>query len=166
MAKPLFPFRFVSRLSPMKGNFISTVIYLPDEIVSQVPEGRVRTEGVLNGIPFALAPQHKKNDGSRFFIVSSSLRKAAGIKEGDKVEVMFRLVDPDKVNIPKELKAVLQQDDEAMRVWETFTSGMQRNFIIYVNSAKSTDVKIKRALEAMEKAKRQPAYFQPKKGKK
>jgi uncharacterized protein YdeI (YjbR/CyaY-like superfamily) len=96
--------------------------------------------------------------------VSSSLRKAAGIKEGDKVEVMFKLVDPDKVNIPKELKAVLQQDDEAMKVWQTFTSGMQRNFIIYVNSAKSTDAKIKRALESMEKAKRQPTYFQPKKG--
>jgi hypothetical protein len=165
MAKQLFPFRFVGRLSPMKVNFISTVIYLPDEIVSQLPEGRVRTEGVLNGVPFALAPQYK-NDGSRFFIVSSTLRKAAGIKEGDKVEVMFKLVDPDKVNIPEELQAVLEQDDEAMKVWQSLTSGMQRNFIIYVNSAKSTDAKIKRALESMEKAKRKPAHFQPKKGKK
>lgn len=165
MAKQFFPFRFVSRLSPTKGNFISTVIYLPDEIVSRLPEGRVRTEGVLNGAPFALAPQYKK-DGSRFFIVSSSLRKAAGVKEGDKVEVMFKLVDPDKVNLPEALKAVLQQDDEAMKVWQTFTSGRQRNFIIYVNSARSTDAKIKRALESMEKAKRQPAHFQPKKGKK
>jgi hypothetical protein len=165
MAKQLFPFRFVSRLSSMKVNFISTVIYLPDEIVSQLPEGRVRTEGVLNGVSFALAPQHK-NDGSRFFIVSASLRKAASIKEGDKVEVMFKLVDPDKVNIPEELQAVLEQDDEAMKVWQSFTSGMQRNFIIYVNSAKSADAKIKRALESMEKAKRKPVHFQPKKGKK
>jgi bifunctional DNA-binding transcriptional regulator/antitoxin component of YhaV-PrlF toxin-antitoxin module len=165
MAKQSFPFRFVSRLSPMKGNFISTVIYLPDEIVSRLPEGRVRAEGVLNGAPFALAPQHKK-DGSRFFIVSSGLRKAAGIKEGDKVEVMFKLVDSDKVNIPEELKVVLQQDEQAMKVWKTFSSGMQRNFIIYVNSARSIDTKIKRALESMEKAKRQPAYFQAKKGKK
>jgi hypothetical protein len=165
MAKQLFPFRFVSELYPMKGNFISTVIYLPDEIVSRLPEGRVRTEGLLNGVPFALAPQHKK-DGSRFFIVSSSLRKAAEINEGDKVEVRFKLVDPDKVNIPRELKIVLQQDEEAMKVWQTLTSGMQRNFIIYINSARSTDTKIKRALESMEKAKRQPAYFQRKKGKK
>lgn len=164
MAKQFFPFRFVSRLSAIKGNFFSTIVYLPDEIISRLPEGRVRTEGFLNGVPFAAAPQYKK-DRKRYFIVSSTLRKAAGIKEGDKVDVTFKLVDAKKVNIPEELKVVLQQDDEAREVWQTFTSGMQRNFIIYVNGGRSTDTKIKRALESMEKAKRQPSYFQPKKNK-
>ena len=136
----------------MKGNFISTVIYLPDEIIESLPKGRVRTKGTINGAPFALAPQYKK-DGSRFFSVSASLRRQAKIREGDKVEVIFKLVDPDLVDIPEELEAVLAQDDEGKKVWDEFTRGMQRSIIHYISSVKNVDGRIKRALETIEKAK-------------
>src|SRR5688500_594052 len=93
MAKRFSFYRFKTILSSAKGNFISTVIYLPDDIIAALPKGRVRTKGTINGAPFALAPQYKK-DGSRFFSVSGPLRRAARIKSGDAVEVIFKLVDP------------------------------------------------------------------------
>ena len=76
-ARPTF--KFSTTLSNAKGNFISTVIYLPKKIVEMLPKGRIRAKGTMNGAPFTLAPQYKK-DGGRFFTVSSTLRKAAKIK--------------------------------------------------------------------------------------
>jgi hypothetical protein len=152
MGKDRTTFKFSTTLSNAKRNFISTVIYLPQEIVDILPKGRLRTKGTMNGAAFALAPQYKK-DGSRFFTVSSGLRKAAKIKAGDKVKVIFRLIDKDEVEMPEELAALLSQDDKAMRAWEGLTSGRQRDVIIYITSVKNIDSRISRALQSIEKVK-------------
>jgi len=156
---PKKDFHFRSKLSPIKGTFLNTVIYLPKDIVNALPKGRVRTKGTINGAAFALAPLYKK-DGSRFFTVSAALRKAAKIKEGDAVEVNFRLVDPKIVDMPEELEVVLEQDEEAKKIWDTFTKGMQRSLIHYVTSVKNVDSRIKRSLELVEKAKTRSLNFQ------
>lgn len=152
MAKSKTTFRFTTTLSSAKGNFISAVIYLPKEIVDALPKGRIRTKGTINGVSFALAPQYKK-DGSRFFTVSSALRKSAKIKVGDSVAVVFKIIDKDQVEMPEELEAVLLQDDKARDVWNGLTSGMQRNIILYVTSVKNVDSRISRALQTIEKVK-------------
>ena len=152
MPKVATTFEFKTKLSTAKGNFISTVIYLPPAVVKALPKGRVRTKGTLNGVPFALAPMYKK-DGMRYFTVSGPLRRTAKIEAGDPVHVKFRLVDPDVIEIPEELEAVLAQDDEALEVWNTFTTGMQRSLIHYITSVKNVDSRIKRSLELMQKAK-------------
>jgi translation initiation factor IF-1 len=152
MAKGKTTFRFSTTLSSAKGNFIRTVIYLPGDIVEALPKGRIRTKGTVNGAPFALAPQYKK-DGSRFFTVGSGLRKRAKIEAGDKVEVVFKIVDKDEVEMPDELKAALLQDDKAMGAWNGLTSGMQRNVILYVTAVKNVDARISRALQSIEKVK-------------
>lgn len=128
------------------------VIFLPEEIVEALPSGRLRAKGTINGVPFALAPQYKK-DGRRFFSVNASLRRSAGIKEGDQVNVVFKLVDPGIVELPEELEVVLAQDDKAMEVWNSFTKGLQRSLVHYITSVKNVDSRIKRSLQMMEKAK-------------
>jgi hypothetical protein len=152
MAKSKSSFSFSSRLGTIEGTLIHTVIYLPEDIVKELPEGRVRAKGTINGIPFALAPQYVK-DGSRYFAVGAPLRKAIKIREGDPVKVIFKLVDPNIVDVPEELEAVLAQDDKAMKVWEGLTPGYQRSLIHYITSVKNVDSRIKRSLELMEKAK-------------
>jgi hypothetical protein len=152
MGKGRTTFKFSATLSNAKGNSISTVIYLPQKVVDILPKGRIRTKGTMNGAAFALAPQYKK-DGSRFFTVSSGLRKAAKIKAGDKVKVIFRLIDKDEVEMPEELAALLSQDDKAMRAWQGLTSGRQRDVIVYINSVKHIDHRISRALKSIEKVK-------------
>lgn len=153
---------FTTVLSPIDGVFLKTAIFLPEEIIDSLPSGRVRVEGTCNDAPFALAVQHLKT-GERYFAVSAALRRAARIKVGDRVDVVFRLVDPDKLDVPEELQAVLDQDEEAQEVWLTFTRGYQRGLIHYITSVKSSDARIRRALDLLERAKAKKLYGQQKK---
>jgi uncharacterized protein YdeI (YjbR/CyaY-like superfamily) len=105
----------------------------------------------MNGTPFDLAVQYKK-DGSRYFVVGGILRRAARLKEGDRVTVVFHLTDANELVIPEELEAVLEQDDEFRKVWDTFTLGYQRSLVYYITSVKNSDSRIKRALEIAGKA--------------
>ena len=152
MPKTRTSFRFKTTLAPIKAPFLKTAIYLPDEVIRQLPKGRVRVEGTFNGTPFSLAVQHLK-DGSRYFSVSGPLRKAAGMELGDSVTVAFKLIDPDKLDIPEELEAILEQDEEARKAWDTLTRGYQRGLILYVTSVKNVDSRIRRALDLLNRAK-------------
>ena len=146
-------YSFETRLKTVHGSFTHTIIVVPDKIMASLPvKGRIRTKGTMNKTPFALAIQYKK-DGSRYFMVSAQLRRQAKLGSGDPVKVKFWLVDPDVVDLPEELQAVLEQDTEALKKWNTFTKGLQRGLTHYVNSVKNVDSRIKRALEIMEKAK-------------
>jgi uncharacterized protein YdeI (YjbR/CyaY-like superfamily) len=98
-------------------------------------------------------------------MINKKLVKEASLKLGSKAQVNFRLVDPDLVEVPEELEAVLEQDELASSVWATFTNGLRRSLIHYVTSAKSIDVRIKRSLELMEKAKLGLLYIQHRKKK-
>ncbi len=158
-------YQFTATLETIHGTMKATVVFLPEAIVKKLPEGRVRTAGTLNGAPFDLAVQYKK-DGSRYFSVGSILRRAARVKEGDRVTVVFQLTDPNKLVIPEEMEAVLEQDDEAWKVWNTFTQGYQRSLVYYITSVKNSDSRIKRALEIAEKAKARALSGQQAKAKK
>jgi hypothetical protein len=145
-------FTFLGTLLEIEGNYIAHGIYLPHELISQLPAKRLRAKGTINGVPFALAVQYRKS-GERFFMISKKLVKDAQLKLGARAEVKFTLVNPDIVDVPEELEAVLEQDAEAKKVWLTFTKGLQRSLIHYVTSAKNVDVRIKRSLELIDKAK-------------
>lgn len=152
MAVQKTSFRFQTTLSPIKGVFMKAAIFLPKEIVGALPEGRVRVKGTFNGAPFALAVQHQKN-GARYFSVSAPLRKAAGIELGDPVRVLFKVVDPDKLEVPEELEAVLAQDETARKAWDKLTTGYRRSLIHYVTSVKNVDSRIRRSIDLLDRAK-------------
>lgn len=145
-------YHFTTVLSSIDGIFMKTAIFIPQEVVRELPPGRLRVKGTCNGVPFSLGIQYRKG-GTRYLSVSAGMRKAAGIKEGDKVDIVFRLVDPDQLEVPEELEAVLEQDDTARKAWEKFTTGYQRSLIHYVTSAKSVDVRIARSIDLLERAK-------------
>ncbi|MEQ8425374.1 MAG: YdeI/OmpD-associated family protein [Cyclobacteriaceae bacterium] len=146
-------YTFQTRLKTVRHAMVRTIIVVPDDIIEALPiKGRIRTKGTFNKTPFALAIQFMK-DGTRYFSISASLRREAKIGSGDPVKVSFWLVDPDKVEVPEELQAVLDQDEAANKVWKTFTPGLQRGLIHYISSVKNVDSRIKRAIQIMEKAK-------------
>lgn len=146
-------YTFETQLKKVHDSHVNTIIVVPDKIIKSLPaEGRVRTKGTFNNTPFALAIQFKK-DGTRYFSFSAGLRKKARLGSGDPVKVRFWIVDPDLIDVPEELQAVLEQDLDAMKAWNSFTPGLQRGLAHYVNSVKNVDSRIKRAIEMMEKAK-------------
>lgn len=156
-------FQFHAVLSDIEANLIKTGIFLPPAIIGGLPKGRVRVEGTMNGAPFALAVLNMK-DGSRFFSVSASLRRAGKMKVGETVDVRFKIVDPDKLVVPEELEAVLSQDDQAAQAWEKLTTGYRRSLILYVTSVKNVDSRIRRAIDLMERAKAGLLHGQKKSG--
>ena len=156
-------FRFQTRLSEIDAALIKTAIFLPENVVRQLPKGRIRVKGTFNDAPFALAVQHLK-DGSRYFSVGAPLRKAAKIKVGDSVQVAFNIVDPNKLDVPEELEAVLEQDDLARKAWDKLTTGYQRSLIHYITSVKNVDSRIKRSLDLLNRAKAGLLHGQKKKG--
>lgn len=158
-------FQFTASLEAIHEALKSTVVFLPEAIIKKLPAGRIRTKGTMNGTPFDLAVQYKK-DGSRYFVVGAILRRAARLKEGDRVTVIFHLTDPNELVIPEELEAVLEQDDEFRKVWDTFTLGYQRSLVYYITSVKNSDSRIKRALEIAGKAKLRSLSGQQAKAKK
>jgi hypothetical protein len=145
-------FSFEARLVEYKDMLVSTVVEIPIDIVKKLPAGRVRVDGKVNQVPFNLAIQSKKN-GPKYLSVSIAMRKSAKVKPGDKVNVSFVIVDPDKLDLPEEMQAVLAQDDEGAKKWNKLTVGLQRSLVHYINSSKNIDVRIERALFLINKVK-------------
>lgn len=135
---------------------------MPEKVLKQLPTGRLRLKGFLNQAPIDLAIQYRKS-GPGFIMVSKVLARQAKVKSGDVVTVEFQLADPNKIELPEELKAVLAQDEQAMEEWKKLTPGLQRSLSYYVKSVKNVDSRIKRALEMMEKIKLGKLYIQRKK---
>lgn len=131
---------------------VSAVVEIPADVVKKLPSGRVRVEGKLNNVSFNLAIQSKKN-GPKYLSVSQAMRRSAGVKPNDRVNVSFTVVDPDKLDLPEEMEAVLAQDDEGAKKWNKLTVGLQRSLVHYINSSKNVDVRVERALFLINKVK-------------
>lgn len=155
-------YTFAARLTRIDAQFMQYILVVPDEIMEQLEgKGRLRAEGTMNGTPFNLAIQNLKT-GERYFSVSASLRKAGRMQLSVPVEVKFSLVDPNKLDIPEELTAVLEQDPEGKDAFDKLTTGYKRSLIHYITSVKNVDSRIKRAMELIEKAKRLQLHGQRK----
>lgn len=145
-------FSFETRLVEYDDTLVATVVELPVDVVKKLPPGRVRVEGKLNEVAFNLGVQFKKN-GARYLSISQVMRKMAKIKPGEKVKVSFQVVDPDKLELPEEMEAVLAQDEAGARLWNKLTVGLQRSLVHYINSTKNVDLRIERALYLLNKVK-------------
>jgi hypothetical protein len=138
-------------------------VIVPQDVVEQLPPGsRIRTKGTIQGVPFALAIQNL-GSGEKYFTTSKPLLKLAGLKEGQHAHFIFQLADPNELETPIEMAEALEQDPEAIAIWSTYTVGKKRSLLHYVSSAKSTDTRIKRALELCHKMKTNTFYVDRKK---
>jgi uncharacterized protein YdeI (YjbR/CyaY-like superfamily) len=72
----------------------------------------------------------------------------AGRTIGDHVEVAFRALAQDDVDVPPELSAALAASAKRRKAWSTHTAGTQRGLAHFVESAKRVETRQKR-LEAV-----------------
>jgi hypothetical protein len=144
-------FSFIAPLEPVKIKHITSAVYLPHHIIIDLPKGRLRVSGTLNGAPFSLAIRHRR-DGSRFFTVGASLRKTAGIEPGDQVCVFFRILNLEKVEFPGEFEYALRQESEARKIGRQFSNAGKYEFIHYIEDIKNMDVRMRRSIEKIRRA--------------
>lgn len=145
-------FSFTSLLESVRLNLLTTAVYLPHHIIIELPKGRLRVSGTINGSPFSLAIQYRR-DGSRYFTVGSALRKAANIDAGDTVHVSFKVLNLNVVELPDALEVVVHQDNEVKKIGRTFSKPAKETLSDYVSAIKNMDVRMKRSIEKVQRSK-------------
>ncbi len=127
------------------GSYYYTVVYLPDAIACTLPfaqHPRLRIEADVGGVPVTGAWQPAK--GLWYLMLPKAGLKHAGLTIGDHVEVAFRVIAQDDVDVPAELADALARSAKRRKAWTSHTAGTQRGLAHFVESAKRAETRQKR----------------------
>lgn len=96
-------------------------------------------------------------EGFGYITLSQARMKILDVIEGDEIEITLTK-DNSKYGhqFPKELEAVLNQDELAKKRFEGLTPGKQRTIIYYINQPKSEEKRIERSIQYMNNLKKAP----------
>jgi hypothetical protein len=86
--------------------------------------------------------------------IGKAVLKAAKIEYNQTINVNLK---PDESEygyaFPEEMQVLIEQDEESRKYWDAMNPGAKRSYLHYINSGKSIDTRIKRALLIIERAK-------------
>jgi Bacteriocin-protection, YdeI or OmpD-Associated len=124
------------------GTVHYTVVYLDPELQAVLPlkeHPRLRIEADVSGVPVKGAWQPA---GGRWYLMlpKVALRKA-GLKVGSPVDVAFKVIAQDDVDVPPELQAALSAKPKLAKAWAAFTAGQQRGLAHMVASAQRPETR-------------------------
>lgn len=86
-------------------------------------------------------------NGDAYISINKSRMKKLGIQKGDEVLLQLKADSSEYgMEMPEELSELLKQDTEGNRRFHALTPGKQRYIIQYVNTVKSSDLRINRAV--------------------
>ncbi len=159
MSSPDATYHFDAPVLRTEQGTIRHYLPIPDEIGSALRDAGVRRViAVLNGREFRRA-LIGRGDGSRCVVLGHEVLQSIGASDGEMVSVgIYADPDPDRVDIPEEFAAVLEQDPEAMERFSSMTPGMQRSLALHVSSAKREQTRIARALDLARKLRTRTLY--------
>ena len=141
-----YPYSFEAEIvaRPLGGVQFS-VVYVPRAVTDQLDfsrGNRLRIDGEINEARFEAALMPSK--GQWYIVVSKKLQKKCGAVVGKKVTIAFEIADSDAVEVPNELQFALEANEDAMKVWQTWTAGRRRGCCYRVASAKRIETKERR----------------------
>ncbi|MEM6332847.1 MAG: YdeI/OmpD-associated family protein [Planctomycetota bacterium] len=151
-----YPYRFeasIDRFGVVKTRVIwYSVVFLTRELQAALPFGqypRLRVEGEINEVPIenAFLPT---GDGRHYLIVSPRVMKEAAVEAGDKVRILFRIADQNRVEVPQALQSAIDKDTQASEAWTALTPGKKRMLAQHVLSAKTPKTRAKRVVESLD----------------
>lgn len=124
------------------GTYNYTVVYLDPELHASLPlkeMPRLRIEADISGVPVKGAWQPS---GGRWYLMLPKIPlRNAGISIGSVVEVAFKVLPQDQVDVPPELSAALQAQPNARNAWSALSAGKQRSLAHMIASAKRSETK-------------------------
>lgn len=144
-------FTFVSTLEGVQFNLTTAAVFLPHHVNIDLPRGPLKVIGLINGAPFSLALQFRRDRG-RFFSVSNALRQAAKVQIGDSVDVCFHLIENNRVEIPEEGNTTPEFGDKAGNLFREFSRNRRELLFNYITAAKKIDQRMRKALELIQRA--------------
>lgn len=128
-------------------------VALPDEVAAALAQG-VRVVGTLDGIRFSRVVA-VAGDGRRTLRFGEGWLRDAGLAPGDPVEVVVgEDPDPDHVDLPAELAALLDADEQLQHLWLSLTPGRRRTLAYPVDRAKRPETRQRKATALVEELRR------------
>jgi hypothetical protein len=124
------------------GTYNYTVVYLDPELHASLPlkeTPRLRIEADISGVPVKGAWQ--PSGGRWYLMLPKGPIKKAGISIGAVVEVAFKALPQDDVDIPPELSAVFEAKPRVRKAWASLSAGKQRGLAYMIASAKRSETK-------------------------
>ncbi|MGB6036148.1 MAG: YdeI/OmpD-associated family protein [Cryomorphaceae bacterium] len=141
-------FKIVTKLKAINSDLWSNTLPVANSVAEQLIEGKDRRvicqiEGIR---PFhcALLPD---GNGSWYILLNNKRKKELRLTEGEEISLELEKDRSEYgMEMPIELREVLDQDEHADVLFHKLTPGRMRNIIHAVASVKSSEIKIRRAL--------------------
>jgi uncharacterized protein YdeI (YjbR/CyaY-like superfamily) len=110
--------------------------------------GRLPVKGEVNGFAFRTSLFPRK-DGKHFLLMNKKMQQGAGATSlGDKVQVSLELDEETRtVGIPALLKKEIEEDEELLAYYKSFSYSMRKYFSDHITDPKSKQIQKKRAEE-------------------
>jgi Bacteriocin-protection, YdeI or OmpD-Associated len=127
------------------GRVSYTVVYLEATLEASLPlvaHPRLRIEADISGI--ALKGAWQPAQGRWYLMLPKAALKLAELRIGSRVEVAFRVIAQDDVDVPEELAIRLASTKRLRTAWSTHTPGTQRGLAHYIASAKRAETRAAR----------------------
>jgi hypothetical protein len=141
-----FTYHFETRIARHAvGSYRYTVVYLDPSLHDQLPfheHARLRIEADVSGVPVKGAWQPAR--GRWYLMLPKGPLKEAGLTVGSSVEVAFRVLPQDDVDVPEELAILLATKAPIRHAWEQLSAGKQRGLAHMVASAKRAETRLAR----------------------
>jgi len=144
---------------PYKGGWTYTFIpEIPPDKHS--PFGFMKVKGSIDGYElknFHLLPS-VKGDDRLFLTVKAEIRKIIKKQAGDYVHIIL-YPDNDPLEVPEELLLCLQEDAEALRLFNSLRESEQQNYVKWIYSAKTDKTKVDRIAKTLDRLAKKQKYY-------
>jgi hypothetical protein len=141
--------RFKTTLVPgSKPPYTSwTFLIIPPELAKEWGAGRKSVRGTISGKPFRGTAS--RGEGVLRVPVPRDLREQAGVRCGDRVDVVIELdTDPPPVELPDELRAVFDDDPGIAALYDELPPSCRRAWATHVGEARQPETRMRRARKA------------------
>lgn len=137
-----------------------TYLEVPEKFALKLKPGNkqsFRVKGLLDDFPIKQVAIMPMGDGSFIMPFNAAMRKGTGKRQGASLKVQLE-VDEAGFQMNEELAACLADEPAAMDFFKNLTSGHQRYFNTWIESAKTTETRAKRIAQTVNAASRGMGY--------
>ena len=122
----------------------ATAVEIPDDVVQSLgPEARPPVAITINGHTWRSRVAIK--DGQRLVGISAANREAAGIAEGQQIEIDLLLdTAPREVEEPDDLKSAIDTNPAARAAFDKLPFGLKAKHVREIEAAKTPEVRARR----------------------
>ena len=122
----------------------ATAVEIPDDVVQSLgPEARPPVAITINGHTWRSRVAIK--DGQRLVGISAANREAAGIAEGQQIEIDLLLdTAPREVEEPGDLKSAIDTNPAARAAFDKLPFGLKAKHVREIEAAKTPEVRARR----------------------